>query len=158
MKNEKAFSLIELLVVIAIIGIMASIIIVSATVYRSEARASKALTQLSSVLPGMVSCWGNGNTVKEPTDSGGAICRKPETDGADIASYGYYPDLSTGDLADYAYGVIDMTKNGWHFGAASSTDDKAICCNVTMKACKGVAEPLDDAGDDANCDDDTPSN
>jgi len=152
--SRDAFTLIELMVAIAIVGILAAVVLVSMSSYGKKARASKVLAQLSSAIPSMVSCWGNGKFVKDPVDSGGAICREPGMGGVDMASYGYYPNLSSGDLSSYSYGRIDMTKGSWHFGSENSTDDKAICCNMTMNSCKEVAEPLADS----NCDDNIPPN
>ncbi len=155
-KNKAGFTLIEIMVAIAIIGIMAAAVIVSMQEYGKKARSTKVLAQLSSVIPNMVSCWGNGKTVKNPA-SGGAICREPSMGGADVASYGYYPSLS-GDLSSYSYGVIDIDNNAWHFGAESSSDSKAVCCNVTMKSCKEVTQPLSDSGGSPNCTDSIPAN
>jgi prepilin-type N-terminal cleavage/methylation domain-containing protein len=153
-KNKAGFTLMEILVAIAIVAILASVVLVSMAPMRAKARAAKAMAQLSSALPSMISCWGNGKIVKDPVDSGGAICQETGINGADIAGYGYYPDLSSGDLASYGYGRIDMTKGSWHFGAESSTDDKAICCNMTLNSCAEVTRPLGNS----TCDDNVPTN
>lgn len=152
--SEKAFTLIEILVAIAIIAILSTVTLVSLSSFRSKARAAKSLAQLSSAIPSMISCWGSGNVVNNPQDDGGAICKAPGMLGADIDSYGFYPDLSGGDLESFSYGQIDMTKGSWHFGAQSATDKKAICCNMTLNACQEVEEPLADT----NCEDTIPSN
>jgi|GEM_PF-1110602 prepilin-type N-terminal cleavage/methylation domain-containing protein len=152
--TNNAFTLIEILVAIGIVSILAAVVLVSMKSFGARGRSAKALGQLSSVIPSMVSCWGNGKTVKNPTDGGGAICRESGVGGADVTSYGYYPDLSTGDLSSYSYGQIDMGKGSWHFGIQSPSDDKAICCNMTLNACKEVTRPLASS----NCNDSAPSN
>jgi prepilin-type N-terminal cleavage/methylation domain-containing protein len=137
MKKNKAFTLIEIMVAIAIVGILAATVLVSMSSFAAKARSSKALAQLSSAIPGMVSCWGNGNVVKD-TVSGDKICRLSGMGGADIASYGLWPSL-TGDLANYSYTASSFaSSSGWYFYAQSdaSHDNVRICCNDIMKACK----------------------
>ena len=139
-KNKTGFTLIELLVAIAIIGILAGVVLVSMSAYGARARASKTQAQLSGILPNMVSCWGNGNTVKNPV-SGSAICRIPS--GADLPGYGNWP-ATTGDLSTYSYGATSGTdynvssRNSWFFKLSSATDNVKICCNSTMNSCGNV--------------------
>ena len=62
--SNSAFTLIELLVAMAIIALLVAVVLVQFQGYAKGARASKALGQLSSVIPGMGSCWGNGGKVQ----------------------------------------------------------------------------------------------
>ena len=138
-KNKSGFTLIEIMVAIAIVGIMSAVVLVSMKSFGAKARSAKALAQLSSALPGMISCWGNNYVVKNPA-SGGAICKLPGMGGADIASYGNWPSLS-GDFVNYSYTAQDVSSSsGWFFYAQSdsSHDNLRICCNDAMKSCKVI--------------------
>lgn len=121
------FTLIEIMVAIGIVGILAAVVLVSMTSYRAKARSAKALAQLSSAVPGMVSCWGNSGTVNAPS-SGGNICSL-------AASYGQWPQTA-GDLSSYSYAGSVSSKTSWYVMLTSGTDDRRICCNSTMNNCK----------------------
>lgn len=136
------FTLVEIMVAIAIVAILASVVLVSMTSYRARARSAKALASLSSALPGMVSCWGNGGSVASPS-SGGDICSLS-------SGYGKWPNLA-GDLGSYSYGGDVSDKNSWYVSAASDSDNRKICCNSAMNNCK----ILDTAG--SSCNATTPS-
>lgn len=127
-KNTKAFSLIEVMVAIAIVGILAAVVLVAMSSYGKRARASNALASLSSAIPGMVSCWGNGGTVNSPS-SGGSICSL-------ASSYGQWPQTA-GSLSSYAYTGSTITdRTTWFVMLTSSTDDRRVCCNSAMMNCK----------------------
>lgn len=157
-KRNKGFTLIELMVAMAIIALLAAVLLVSMQGYGKDARASKALAQLSSAIPSMVSCWGNGNDVNS-LGSGNAICVEPGMGGADIAGYGNWPSFSSGDLTNYSYSttVFDIStpppSSGWYFLVESdaSHDNLGICCNKILSGCKIIG--LSDT-----CDGNTPSN
>jgi len=125
--SRKAFTLIEILVAIAIVGILAVVVLVSMTASRSKARSAKALASLSSAIPSMVSCWGNGGIVSSPS-SGGNICSL-------AASYGQWPQTA-GDLSSYSYAGSVSSKTSWYVMLTSGTDDRRICCNSAMNNCK----------------------
>lgn len=131
MKNNKAFTLIEIMVAIAIVGILAAVVLVSMKSYGAKGRSTKALAQLSSAIPSMISCWGNAGTVNAPS-SGGDICSL-------AASYGQWPATS-GDLSSYSYGSSVSSKSSWYISltSGSSDDNKRICCNSTMNSCKSL--------------------
>jgi prepilin-type N-terminal cleavage/methylation domain-containing protein len=131
--SQKAFTLIEIMVAIAIVGILAAAVLVSMKSYGAKARASKALAQLSSVIPSMISCWGNGNGVvtfvNQPDVNGGEpVCTLSD-------SYGMWPSM-TGDLGSYKYASGWTGSNDWAFYAKSDDDGRLICCNSAMKGCK----------------------
>lgn len=121
-KNSQAFTLIEILVAITIVAILASVVLVSMKSYAVKARSAKALGQASSTIPSMVSCWGNGGSVR--SSGSGDIC--------DIGpGYGAWPDLST---IGYSYNSIPSAKSSsWFFTVAG--DSLTICCNSTMNSC-----------------------
>ncbi|TSA45765.1 type II secretion system protein [bacterium] len=130
-KNKAAFTLIEIMVAIAIVAILASVVLVSMKSYGAKGRSTKALAQLSSAIPPMISCWGNGGTITvPPNNSSRDICSL-------AASYGQWPATS-GDLSSYSYGSSVSSKSSWYisFTSGSSDDNKRICCNSTMNSCK----------------------
>ena len=132
-KIKQGFTLIEILVVIAITGILAAVVLVSMSSYRSKARSSKALASLSSAIPSIISCWGNGGTVTvPPNNSSRDICSL-------AASYSQWPATS-GDLSSYSYGSSVGSKSSWYISltSGSSNDNKRICCNSTMNSCKSL--------------------
>ncbi len=159
--SKKAFTLIEIMVAIAIIGIMVGVVLVSMREYAKRARSSKALAQLSSVIPAMYSCWGNGKEVKNPS-SGGYICKEPGSGGANIAGYGNWPTAGTGtDLSSYSYSQsIDNTNKTFFVRLTSNDDDSRVCCNSAMKNCKLQYDSDNDNDFDEheNCTATTPSN
>lgn len=121
---HKGVTLIELLVVVAIIGVLASVVIVSIQGARTKARSAKALAQLSSVIPSIISCWGNEGSV----NASGDICTRG-------ASYGAWPDMTT---VGYTLSNADVTgakKSTWYFSATNSADGITICCNSRMNSC-----------------------
>ena len=122
--SRKAFTLIEILVAIAIIGILATVVLVSMQSYGKKARASRAMAQASSVIPSMVSCWGNGGDVTAGTN----ICS--------IGSgYGVWPTLPTG----YSYSGNSITKaqsaSPWVFSVTNTESAPTVCCNSKMSGC-----------------------
>ncbi len=126
-KKGKGFTLIELLIVMAIIGIMAGVVLVSMKSYAVKGRSTKVLAQVSSVIPSMISCWGNGGGVR-PSGSGN-IC--------DIGpGYGTWPDMTS---IGYGYAGIPGAKlNAWFFTVSNVTDGVTICCNSAMNSCGTV--------------------
>jgi prepilin-type N-terminal cleavage/methylation domain-containing protein len=122
-KNNSSFTLVELMVVIAIIGILAGVVLVSMSSYGKKARASRALSQASSVIPSMISCAGNGGT---PAFSGN-ICSLS-------ASYGTWPTFPTG----YSVAASNWTSSSnWYFRVDG--ESQYICCNSKMNGCGQVA-------------------
>ncbi len=134
MKNNKAFTLIEIMVAIAIVAILAAVVLVSMKSYGAKGRSTKALAQLSSAIPSMISCWGNAGTVTVPPNN-------PSRDICSLAaSYGQWPQIA-GDLSSYVYtgSSIDNTNKKFVIkftSSGSGGDDKRICCNSTMNSCK----------------------
>jgi len=144
-RKDTGFSLIEIMVAIAIVAILASVVLVSMTAFRSKARSAKALAQVSSVIPSMISCWGNGGTVSAA--SGGAnICSL-------AASFGQWPQTA-GDLGSYSYGGTISGSTNWFVLLTSGTENR-ICCNSKMNSCK-IQYYVSGAWE-AGCDATTPS-
>lgn len=139
MKQSKAFTLVEIMVAIAIIGILAAAILVSMSSFGAKARSSKALVQLSSTVPSLVSCCGNGGTPNDPDPDGDF-----ESDGSiDIcslgSSYGKWPSSTEGDLQNYRYTSANVSNcSNWliRFNSTTAYDDVSLCCNYGMKGCK----------------------
>lgn len=127
--EKRGFTLIELMVAIAIIAILSAIILVSMQGYAKDARASKALAQLSGAIPSLMSCWGNGLTPNVPS-SGGNIC------GSDN-KYGIWPIAGSGELSSYSYASTLTDKGDWvvELSSGSTQDNKKICCNSKMNSC-----------------------
>ena len=148
MKNGKAFTLIEILVAIAIVAILAAVVLVSLKGYGAKSRASKAHAQLSSVIPSMVSCWGNGGNVNRPNAGGGNnIC-------SIAASYGQWPKKA-GNLSTYSYtSRSNFVKDAWWVRLNSVSDKQRICCNSAMDNCKIISY----SGAGSGCNATTPSN
>lgn len=137
-KKNRAFTLIEILVAIAIVAILASVVLVSMTAFRSKARSAKSLGAMSSVVPAMVSCWGNGTT---GTEVNAPVAN--ESGSSNICSlgsgYGKWPasDSGAGDLESYNYSTTNpFDKSAWGLRFRSDTDDKQVCCNKAMNSCK----------------------
>ncbi len=146
-QKRKGFTLIELLVVIAIIGIMAAVVLVSMQSFGAKGRSAKALGQLSGVIPGLYSCYGNsGDIPGHRPSSGNSICSISD-------SYGKWPTAGSGDLASYSYNS-NSTINGsndWYFfldgrSGGGSGDNVLICCNSRMKSCKILTSGSPSAG------------
>ncbi|MDD5490146.1 MAG: type II secretion system protein [Candidatus Moranbacteria bacterium] len=139
-KRKKGFSLIEIMVAIGIVAILAAVVLVSMQSIKAKGQSAKALGQLSSVIPSMVSCWGNGGGVRPPA-SGSDICSIGN-------NYGDWPQ-TTGDLSSYSFGNSTannsncpsgvtgncLDKSAWYFSLTSGTVNR-ICCNSVMKSCK----------------------
>ncbi len=145
-KIPDGFTLMEILIAIAIIGILAGVVLVSMTAFRSKARSAKALASLSSAIPSMVGCWGNGGTVYTPPHNPSRnICSL-------AASYGQWPQIA-GDLSSYSYSGSSINNTNKTFAVlfTSGTDNRRVCCNSKMNNCK----LLDTAGD--TCNPSTPS-
>lgn len=140
-KNKKAFSLIEIMVAIAIIGIMSATVLVSLKSFGARGRSAKALAQISSALPAMISCAGN---------QGNAGVNAPSLNGTDdicntYPSYGQWPKVGSGtDLSTYGYtsGFASGSFNptSWYVYLqspnSSGNDNVRVCCNSAMKGCK----------------------
>ena len=128
--SNKAFSLIEIMVAIAIVGILSAVVLVSMSSYAKKARASKAMAQLSSALPSMISCIGNMGIggVGTPSD-GGDIC-------TGVASYGKWPSAD-----NYTYDPLITSITSWYIrlNSTASYDDVRICCNSAMNSCKIIS-------------------
>jgi prepilin-type N-terminal cleavage/methylation domain-containing protein len=147
--ENKGFTLIELMVAMVIIAILAAIVLMQMQGYAKDARSSKALGQISSAIPSLVSCWGNGGTVNAPGGtytSGGSVNGMGNNPicnigGTDISSYGLWPNFNKAgtDMANYYYGYTDVNPaGGWciRFYSAWNRDDVAICCNSSMNGCQ----------------------
>ena len=139
--KSRGFTLIELIIVMVIIGILAAIVLMQMRGYAKDARASKAQAQMSSVIPSMIGCWGNGGTLLLDKDVA-PICSLSD-------SYGNWPIISN---IGYRYAADSIDPNSWYISLDNSSDDKAICCNKAMNNCK----ILDTAG--SQCNATTPSN
>jgi prepilin-type N-terminal cleavage/methylation domain-containing protein len=132
--KNKAFTLIEIMVAIAIMAILAGTVLVSMKSYGARSRSTKALAQLSSAIPSMISCWGNGGNVNQPNAVGGNdICRG-------LSSYGQWPTAS----GDYRYNSDGSTscgmgncidKSQWWVYVESDGDNTKACCNMTVNGC-----------------------
>ncbi|MFA5872122.1 MAG: prepilin-type N-terminal cleavage/methylation domain-containing protein [Parcubacteria group bacterium] len=164
-RNKTGFTLIEIMVAIAIVAILAAIVMVSMKGYGVKARSAKAQAQMSSVVPSMISCWGNGGKVRKPTANGGGnnICWG--ITGA--SNYGQWPTF-TGDLDSYDFSsstaavsdtddfcslvVHCMDRDSWYFfsTSGSSDDDRKICCTKKGGGCastiKDASETCDGSG------------
>jgi len=141
---RQGITLIELLIVIAIIGIVAGIIVVALSGFRSRGRSAKAQAVLSSVIPSVLSCWGNGGQVRSP-ESGNNICS--------INGYGAWPIIGS-DLqgGNYQYDSLPSEqhisgdkKSDWYFSMSSDdkNDNLTICCNSKMLGCGIIRPPKD---------------
>lgn len=170
MKQNKAFTLIEIMVAIAIIAIMAGVVLVSMKGFAAKGRSAKALGELSSAIPSMVSCKGNGyaaDNIKSMTwsdeEGGNSICvtknNGANTIGTAVSGYGFWPKME-GDLANYKYVYYNHTNDDektppilWYFAAnsGSTSDNVMICCNQTINGCEILPQKW------ATCDGDTPS-
>jgi prepilin-type N-terminal cleavage/methylation domain-containing protein len=140
--SRKGFTLIEIMVAIAIVAILAAAVLVSLKSFGAKGRSAKALAQISSVIPSMVSCWRNGGNVNSPS-VGGSIDGETLTNSTEICegrlSYGYWPQ-TTGNLDKYKYRT-DMFEDGqsaskFHVVLFNYDDDSIICCNSVMGYCK----------------------
>jgi prepilin-type N-terminal cleavage/methylation domain-containing protein len=157
--EKNAFSLIEIFVVIGIIGILSAVVLVSMSSYRKNANVTKAISSLSSAIPSMQSCWTFGGKVTVPSN-GGLICEGRDSYGnwPDIAgysfyeiSYGYDPSLNTKKTASQPRNnmlswfaptanavTLGFAKTDWFFSYYNGTDQKKVCCNQKMMACKEI--------------------
>lgn len=159
-KNTNAFSLIEIMVAIAIVGILAAVVLVSMQGYGARARATKALAQLSSMIPSMYSCWGNGGEVNLPPLSGGQLTSDVkicQIDGSDKPSYGSWVRTEN-DLENYYYFNIYVAggAGNWVIGLRNAYDKAQICCNAIMRNCKLM--PMNDDQSFPACDQTHPVN
>jgi type IV pilus assembly protein PilE len=146
--SNKAFTLIEIMVAIAIVGIMAAVVLVSMKSYAVKARASKGAAVLSSVIPSMYSCWGNGGIVNDTSVSGGGdICSLNPSYGkwpTPLAEGGY--ELGSSAKGGDFDGSFTFNKNQWWVGFGSlGGDDMKICCNSATNSCFSYG------GDDKDC-------
>lgn len=129
--KKKGFTLIEIMVTIAIIAVLAGVMLVKVAGYGKDARASKALSGISSAIPSMVSCWAFGGNVTLPGNYGN-ICDAG-------SSYGQWPS-PTGDLSNYQLSSNSasgyLPKSGWVISFTNSADNLGVCCNSVMNGCK----------------------
>jgi prepilin-type N-terminal cleavage/methylation domain-containing protein len=161
MSNKKGFTLIEILVAIAIVGILATVVIVNLSSYRTRARGAKISGSLSSLIPSMATCWSFSGSVYAPSESHD-ICSLSSSYGQWPAISGdgyYYGEASAASLpnelqpespSNYFFsffipvvkaavlGPSYLSKTNWYFSAANDTDKNKICCNSTMKGCKVI--------------------
>jgi len=135
-KTQTGFTLIEIMVAISIVSILSAVVMVQFTSYSKKARASKALAQISSALPSMYSCWGNGGIVLGPSSESGGnnICSIGDT-------YGKFPSLYTSstDLSTYSYGLSNLSSSSsWFIRVISPPEDDniAICCSSATNSCE----------------------
>ncbi|HBB36654.1 MAG: hypothetical protein UX02_C0001G0019 [Candidatus Moranbacteria bacterium GW2011_GWC1_45_18] len=142
--GKTGFTLIELMVAVAIIGILAGVVLVQMQGYAKDARATKAIAQLSSVIPSMYSCWGNGGKVNVPGQNGGAdVCSTNPSYGkwpnftSDMDSYDFTVSVENdSNQPDYCASPGCINKDAWYVYVDSNSDNKRICCNLAMKSCK----------------------
>ncbi len=129
-KKRSGFTLIELLTVMAIIGILSAAMLITLSVYKKRATASKLLLELSSAMQKVYLCISDGNQVARPTDAGGVICQ--DASGSSLPNYGRWPKLPSG----YTYHSSSSFGNSWFYMVTSGDDDLRICCNSTYGKCK----------------------
>jgi prepilin-type N-terminal cleavage/methylation domain-containing protein len=128
------FTLIEIMVAIGIMGILAAVVLVSMKSFAAKGRSAKALAQISSAIPAMYSCRGDGGTFSDPS-SGSDICS--------TSSYGKWPSVTDYSINEYSAPFSDsVIKDDWLivFRSDSSHDNVKICCNARMKSCGIVGD------------------
>jgi prepilin-type N-terminal cleavage/methylation domain-containing protein len=135
-KNKIGFTLIEIMVAIGIISIMASVVLVSLQNYGVRARSTKAMAQLSSALPSMISCISNSGAVSNPS-GGNLIC-------TGLASYGNWPSATNYSYTSTAANIGGITNWFITLDSAATNDNVRICCNSAMNSCKMIS-PLSGA-------------
>jgi len=131
LKRENGFTLIELLTVMAIIGILSAAMLITLSVYKKRATASKLLLELSSAMQKVYLCISDGNQVAQPTDAGGGVICQDAGDN-DLPNYGRWPELPSG----YVYQSSSSFGNSWFYMVTSGDGDLRICCNSTSGKCK----------------------
>ena len=132
-KNDLGFTLVELMTVMAIIAILATAIIMSLSSHKKRAEGAKALTELSAVMQNIYLCIADEGTPTPPV-SGHPICSVL----TNAASYGSWPDLSSGALINFSYdGLHGDFAAAWGY-SAKSTDGTLICCNSTSGRCENL--------------------
>ena len=130
-KERGGFTLIELLTVMAIIGILSAAMLITLSVYKKRATASKLLLELSSAMQKVYLCISDGNQVAQPTGAGGGvICQ--DASSSPLPNYGRWPELPSG----YSYQSSSSFGNSWFYMVTSGDDDLRICCNSTSGKCK----------------------
>jgi prepilin-type N-terminal cleavage/methylation domain-containing protein len=148
--SNKAFTLIEIMIAIAIVGILAGAMLVSSKGFGVKARSAKAQAQMASVVPNMISCWGNGGKVVKPDSAGGNGLCVFGTSTTPDTNYGTWPSF-TGDLDSYDFSapnatlaadmcqdpLLCMKRDAWYFyvTSSSSNDDRKICCTKVGGGC-----------------------
>lgn len=160
-KNKVGFTLIEIMVAIGIVAILAAVVMVSMNAFRIKGRSAKALAQLSSAIPSMISCWGNGGEVYIPNKASGVSVTSDVNICSLGSSYGVWPRTES-DLNNYKYeagnekssctepsDTLCVDKAGWYITLSNTTDKVRICCNSTMKSCK--FQYNDGTNWDSNC-------
>lgn len=137
-KSKKGFTLVEIMVAMAIVGILAGLILVSTKSYGAKARSTKAMAQLSSALPSMISCIGNMGVAKISNPSSGVnIC-------TGVASYGSWPSVDNYSYTSTAANISGTTSWFVRLDSTAAKDDVRICCNSAMSSCK-IISPLSGA-------------
>jgi len=129
-KNRKGFTLVEMLLAIAILVVLSGAILVSISAQREKARATRMLSEVSAVIPGLYMCLSDGGAISSPNAMGGnIICNLS-------SNYGDWP-LKADDFGNY------NTSNSASFGDDSwrfylDGNGVRVCCNANMSGCKNL--------------------
>lgn len=122
---KKGFTLIELLVVIAIIGILSAVVLSSLTTATSKAKVGATIATLSSVMPDLVICEGDGATITTGVPvTTAVICGSVTDDWPDISKNGFTYGTVTGGSTVGASTAFTAAGNG-----------ETITCQVSTSNC-----------------------